>query len=594
MVNPPDAFVMADARLPDGAPAGPGFFVDDTGADWNGPEASFSFTAVASYGAIEPVAYYAGGLLVRASDDGTFTNPTAATWNDVAAMTFTDTRAVMHGVRAGWGSGVPTGVGLGDGDNLTITLEGEIYLSSGAWTFYAAVDDHLFMDIAQPVSTIYTRVISASVGAEESAVFNATSDGWYPVRIAMSEIGGGASLSLQYSGPGVPTRADITRHRLRFRADAIAGMTLSAFDDSRMLGDRALTIDATSPANVDWLDGNPLDLALTGSDTFATRWAGQLRIDEPGDYTFRYITDDGQRLWVDGVRVLDDWDDTSHDNSATPISLEPGWHDLTIDHTESTGAARAVLTMASNGGAAEPLQPSNLRPVVNRRERYDTGVDRTDRSIPDNGTTTASIAIDAPAGAKVRGLEVSYSFTHTYHGDLELRLRAPDGSVTVLRDSVGGNANGAVTERLHVTALDDASAAGTWQLEARDTTSLDTGTLSDFQLTVHHRAGEDSVPRTASYISNVKDLGPAMTGYEMLSWGERLAPGASVSLRVRSGGSPSEVTGAPWSTPLVDANGSEVPEIPRRYFQYRIDFESDGDGAPAVDWVRLDYDEGTE
>ena len=72
-------------------------------------------------------------------------------------MTFTAGLAASRDLSPGWGTGVPPGMALTDGDNFTVTYEGEIYLEAGAWTFYASADDPIFVDVAQPASTVMNR-----------------------------------------------------------------------------------------------------------------------------------------------------------------------------------------------------------------------------------------------------------------------------------------------------------------------------------------------------------------------------------------------------------------------------------------------------
>lgn len=569
--------------------------MDEGPSAWNGPEAVFDRTAVESYGAIGPVAYYTGGLRVRASDIGVFGAAATTVWTEIEAMAFTGRTAIARGSSTAWGAGIPAGAGLTDGDTFTLAHEGEIYLEAGTWTFYLLADDHALLDLAAPDSASFTRIASADWPTENQGTFVAASTGWHPIRIASTEGAGDASLQLQYSGPGISTRADVSRHALRFRADEATGLALAGFDDAFLLAPTAVTVDDVAPADVDWAAGSPAELGLTDADYFSTRWAGQVRIEAAGAYTFRYVSDDGHRMWIDGVQVLDAWDETTHDNTTASVTLVRGWHDIVIDQLEGGGAARAQLTVASGPegvGAALPVE--RLRPIVTRRERIDSGVDRTDRAIPDNGTVASTITVDAPAGAKANGIEVAWTFDHTYHGDLEIRLRSPDGSAVLLRDSAGAAGSGTVTERMHITSLAEATAAGTWRLEVTDTVGLDTGTLRDFELTVHYRGGAAPIPLASSYTSPIKDLGAGVTRLDSFSWGPRLATGTSVQLRARTGASADELLVAPWSTPMLDAAGSEPAALPARYFQYKIELASDGDGAPAVDWVRLEYSTESE
>jgi subtilisin-like proprotein convertase family protein len=237
-------------------------------------------------------------------------------------------------------------------------------------------------------------------------------------------------------------------------------------------------------------------------------------------------------------------------------------------------------------GAALP--PARLRPVEARTERHETGADRTDRAIPDVGQVESLVTVDAPAGAKTHGVDVGWTFDHPYRGDHEISRVAPDGSSVLVRDHVGGNMSGSVTERVHIAGLDETIAAGVWRLRVRDTVSLDTGTLRDFELTVHHRGGRAPIAPAASYVSTVKDLGDMVTAYTSFAWTARMGAGTSIKVYVRSGDTNDQTLAATWSSPLVDPMAGSPPVLPRRFFQYRVDFESDGDGSAMVDSVRLD------
>ena len=590
----PDARVIppVDARVPDAAPlfdsgpTGPGFFEDDEAADFAGID--LQEARIAPWGGVEPVAYYTGGLLASAADSETIASGAGAAWLDVENMSFTGVSALARGVDRDHGPNVPTGLGLTGGDSFTLAFEGEIHLSLGAWNFHFLADDHGFVELAPPGTANYARVLSSD-GSEASGVFEATTAGWYPIRIAHSEDTGNARMRLEATPPA-SSRGPIPRHQLRARVDHVAGLHMTAFDDSYLLGRHAGTIDAIAPVNADWSAGMPADLALTGADHFSVRWAGQLRIETEGTYAFRLVSDDGHRMWLDDTLVLDNWDETSHDSTTEPIALTAGWHDLMVDHMEITGSARANLTIASGPmGVGDPLSVTHLRPVVARHQRHDSGHLASAIGIPELGSIDAVVALDAPPGAKVEGLTIRWTFDHSYHGDLEIRLIAPDGSTALLRDNTGGSASGTVTELFQVTALDQASVRGDWTLRVTDTASLDGGSLQAFQITALHDAGEAPVPTLAIYDSEAKDLATDNVRYDDLDWRAHTPPGTSVQLRVRSADTEAGLSTTDWSTPLLDPGDGPPPAPGRRFFQYRIELISDGDGVPSVDRVRLDY-----
>lgn len=78
-------------------------------------------------------------------------------------------------------------------------------------------------------------------------------------------------------------------------------------------------------------------------DHFVTEVVGHVAVEGPGRYTFRLISDDGARLWIDGALVVD------HDglHGAVPkdgeVELAPGRHALRVLHFEEGGEERLSL-----------------------------------------------------------------------------------------------------------------------------------------------------------------------------------------------------------------------------------------------------------
>ncbi len=54
-------------------------------------------------------------------------------------------------------------------------------------------------------------------------------------------------------------------------------------------------------------DTNGLPSVFTSTNDFSIRWLGQVQSTVAGDYKFTSATDDGARLWVNGVLVVDSW-----------------------------------------------------------------------------------------------------------------------------------------------------------------------------------------------------------------------------------------------------------------------------------------------
>lgn len=574
-----------DAALPDGMPVA-ATWRDDSAADF--AMGSFDGTAVESYGALVPAAYYTGGLLWRAANDSTFDSGAAATWAAIQTFPPTGKVAIARTTSLPFGAETPPSVGLTDPDTFSMWFEGEVFLDAGAYTFEMLVDDHGFLELAPPGGA-FQRVVSCDFPNPATGTFNAAAAGWYPVRFAGSEGAGEFQLQLRAQGPGLPALQPIPRHRLRAKVNRIDGWFQAGFDDGHLLGDVDTTIDQVAPANVDWGAVNPGDLGITSPEDFSVRWSGQLRIDTPGTYTFRLVTDDGQRLWIDGQKVLDAWDDTTHDQTTTQIALVAGWHDVVVDQTERAGGAAARLSIATGPElAGQPLPLDRLRPVEGRGERWESGVDRADRGIPDGGQTSSAVTLTAPAGATVTSVDVSYTFSHGYWGDLEIRLIAPNGTVALLRDNSGGSTSGTETQRLSRIDLAGAPVAGTWTLRVNDTATQDTGTLLDFQVTPHYAGGELPIAVTSAYESRVRELG-RVTSIRRVSWAVRSAQGAQIAVRMRTCDEAAACAAQPWSAPLTDPAGGAPQVEPRRFAQYRVEMMTDGERSPAIESLTIDY-----
>ncbi len=546
--------------------------------------------AVEAYGAVSPAAYYTGGLLWRAANADTFDSGPNATWAVVSGFPSTGKVAITRSTSLAFFADTPPSVGLTDPDTFSMWFEGEVFLDAGAYTFEMLVDDHGFLELAPSPTAAFQRVVSCDWPSASTGTFNAATAGWFPIRFAASEGGGEALIRLHVMGPGIAALQPIPRHRLRARTSGVVGMFQSGFDDGHLLGDVEHTVDQVTPANTNWNTGNPGDLGMTDSDDWSVRWTGQFRVDVGGSYAFRLVTDDGQRLWVDGQRLLDTWDDQTHDATTAPVALAPGWHDLVVDQTERGGGAIAVLSVASGPDlVGQTLPLDRLRPVEGRAERHETGVDRTDRTIADLGSAQSAVTVTAPAGATVTGVDVSYSFDHSFWGDLEITLVAPSGASAVVRPRSGGSMGGPETQRVYTSALNGGPAAGTWVLRASDLASQDSGTLLDFQVTPHFTGGEPPIAPAAAYESAVRDLGAGIAAITRVSWVERLPAGADIAVRMRTCEAAASCAAEPWSAPITDPAGGAPAVTPRRFAQYRIELSSDGDRSPALDEITVDY-----
>ncbi|WP_060906322.1 M4 family metallopeptidase, partial [Streptomyces scabiei] len=107
----------------------------------------------------------------------------------------------------------------------------------------------------------------------------------------------------------------------------------------------------------------------------------------------------------------------------------------------------------------------------------------TDVSIPDNGAAvTSPITVSGRTGNAPSNLAVAVDIVHTYVGDLQVQLVAPDGTAYTMK----AYGTGGSSDNLNTTYTVNASsevANGVWQLRVQDNAAQDTGYINGWKLT---------------------------------------------------------------------------------------------------------------
>ena len=100
----------------------------------------------------------------------------------------------------------------------------------------------------------------------------------------------------------------------------------------------------TDPAiNFNWGEGSPDPVINT--DNFSVRWTATPDL-PAGTYRFSIWVDDGARLWIDDVLVLDAWTEGPARNYIVDVNLVRGLHNLRMDYFDAEGTALAKLSVS--------------------------------------------------------------------------------------------------------------------------------------------------------------------------------------------------------------------------------------------------------
>ena len=173
------------------------------------------------------------------------------------------------------------------------------------------------------------------------------------------------------------------------------------------------------------------------ANTFSVRWTGQIEAEFTETYTFRTLSNDGVRLWVDGQLLIDNWTVHSLTANTGTIALAAGQrYDVRLEYFDSTGDAEIRLQWQSPSQPLEAIPAAQLygSPQGLRGEYSDTfggQGSRLDAAIDFNwgtGRPISTVAVDS-FRARWTGLvrpEFSETYTFAITSDEGVRLWVGD------------------------------------------------------------------------------------------------------------------------------------------------------------------------
>jgi regulation of enolase protein 1 (concanavalin A-like superfamily) len=184
------------------------------------------------------------------------------------------------------------------------------------------------------------------------------------------------------------TTATAGTHRLMAKAtDSTGAASFSAFTDITVSANGAFglqaeywpTISMTGmpqtrvDANIqfDWANGVPMN--GIPNDNFSVRWRGRIQAPVSGTYTFSTETDDGVRLWVDSVLLINRWVNQGTTKYSGTINLTAGQlYEVEMHYFDNFGGAVARLLWTPPSGTEQVIPATqffNLPSGTNHRPR---------------------------------------------------------------------------------------------------------------------------------------------------------------------------------------------------------------------------------
>jgi len=316
---------------------------------------------------------------------------------------------------------------------------------------------------------------------------------------------------------------------------------------NRSLGGAPLLVRNDSKVDFNWGAGSPDSRIPT--DNFSARWTRSLAF-EAGDYRFYARSDDGVRVWLDALLVIDDWNDGGRLRTGEFLNLGAGQHQVKIEFYEGAG------------DAYETVWWEKIGPISEWRGEYFSN--RNLEGAPALVRNDSSIDFDWGSGAPAPGLPAdnfSVRWTRTApfaDGRYRFTVQVDDGARLWLDGRLLIDQWGEGSARTFTAEADLAAGNHTPRLEY-----LELGGGALVKLT-WQRVGDRTTynPRL-----NIYELDLARYAVNGAGW----PPGALVSIavgRTRPGGDGIPDIYAPLGEARVEADGSflfnfrKLPEVP--------------------------------
>jgi len=217
-----------------------------------------------------------------------------------------------HSVYFNWGSGGPGG-SIGS-DNFSVRWTKSLLVPrTGYYRFYARADDGVRVWINGQLRLNAWRDQAPTTYASEWLYLN---EGVNSIKVEYYERGGGAYIRV-WMVPGFYTR----------------------FYNNRDLAGSPSHTTHYAGVDFNWGLGGPPN---TSVNNFSARWIGNAAL-SGGRYKFCVRTDDGVRLYIDGTRVINKWQDQGATTYCTDRDLSRGFHEIKMEYYENGWFASAEL-----------------------------------------------------------------------------------------------------------------------------------------------------------------------------------------------------------------------------------------------------------
>lgn len=226
------------------------------------------------------------------------------------------------------------------------------------------------------------------------------------------------------------------------------GVWYGRYYDNRDLAEPAVFVRMDPNLNFDWRSGSPR--ADIPNDNFSVVWTRNEDFKSTDNYLFTLTVDDGARVYVDDVLIINEWRNGGARTVTANRSVTRGVHRIRVEYYEATGNARVALNWAASytGWVGRYYNTPDLSgPVILKRDDPDIdfswGFGSPAPEVnPDNFSVDWTRTVNIPVGGQ-------YVFTATVDDGVRLFINgtkifdnyATSGSRTIVGNATLGAGN---------------------------------------------------------------------------------------------------------------------------------------------------------
>lgn len=224
-----------------------------------------------------------------------------------------------------WGLGSPD-PGIAP-DSFSARFQGNFDFQPGEYTFTVTGDDGVQLQVDG--SVVLSKLMDQSPTTYTAVV--PLTGGSHAVLLNYYENGGGAVAKLSWKKTGEIVPPTPVMDCNTFGTNVFVG----CYYDNKDFTNLKLT---RTDAHVQFNYGSESPDPSMGREEFSMRWKGNFTFAE-GDYTFHARADDGVRVYVDGVLLIDQWQNQAATTYTAPLQLTAGQHAVVVEYYENWGDA---------------------------------------------------------------------------------------------------------------------------------------------------------------------------------------------------------------------------------------------------------------